>query len=200
MGEDMVMETNETKKVYILISKTSTVPSKIIKMWTKEPYAHTSLALDIELEEMYSFARKGIRNPFNCGFISEDITKGIFGRDIDTKCVVFELEVTKEQHELILLQLEKFKNNADRYRYNYWGIFGITRNKAIEREYNYFCSQFVASVLQKAGINIISKQPGLVRPEDFRHCDELKVIYKGLLINYRQFLHSRELDTDGNIN
>ena len=187
------METNETKKVYILISKTSTVPSNIIKMWTKEPYAHTSLALDIGLDEMYSFARKGIRNPFNCGFISEDITKGIFGRDTNTKCVVFELEVTQSQHELILLQLDKFKSNAERYRYNYWGIFGLTRNKAIEREYNYFCSQFVASVLRKAGVDIIDKEPGLVRPEDFRKCSKLKVIYKGYLINYREFLRENNL-------
>lgn len=186
------METNDNKKVYILISKTSTVPSNIIKMWTKEPYAHTSLALDIELNEMYSFARKGMRNPFNCGFISEDITKGIFGRDIDTKCVVFELEVTPEQHELILLQLDKFKSNAERYHYNYWGIFGVTRNKAIEREYNYFCSQFVASVLKKAGVEILDKEPGLVRPEDFRKCNKLKVIYKGYLIHYREFLHNHE--------
>ena len=36
------------KSIYIVISKTSTFPSRVIKMWTKEPYAHTSLALDIE--------------------------------------------------------------------------------------------------------------------------------------------------------
>lgn len=190
------MEINDSKNIYILISKTSTVPSKIIKMWTREPYAHTSLALDIELNEMYSFARKGLRNPFNCGFISEDITKGIFGRDIDTKCVVFELTVTKEQHELILKQLEQFKNNASRYRYNYKGIFGVTFNKAIEREYNYFCSQFVATVLKRAGVNILDKEPGLVRPEDFRKCKELRVIYKGLLAGYRDFLQRYRCTTD----
>ena len=52
-----------------MVSKTSTWPSNVIKMWTKQPYAHTSLALDIELNEMYSFARKKVRNPFDCGFI-----------------------------------------------------------------------------------------------------------------------------------
>lgn len=190
------MEADENKKVYILISKTSTVPSNIIKMWTKEPYAHTSLALDIELNEMYSFARKGMINPFNCGFIAEDITKGIFGRDVNTKCVVFELDVTDLQHESILLQLDQFKSNAEKYRYNYWGIFGVTRNKAIEREYNYFCSQFVASVLKKAGVDILDKEPGLVRPEDFRKCEKLKVIYKGYLVNYRDYLKNNKIIPD----
>lgn len=182
------METNDSKKIYILISKTSTVPSKIIKFWTKEPYAHTSLAMDIELREMYSFARKGLWNPFNCGFILEDIEKGIFGRDVDTKCIVYELDVTDEQHELIQLELNKFKTNIKKYHYNYWGIVGITRNKAIEREYNFFCSQFVATVLKRAGIDIIDKEPGLVRPEDFRQCKHLHMIYKGLLVDYRKFL------------
>ena len=84
----------ENRKLYILISKTHTVPARIIKFWTKEPYAHASIALDLELREMYSFARKGIYNPFNCGFIIEDIDNGIFGRDVETSCVVLELTVT----------------------------------------------------------------------------------------------------------
>lgn len=183
------MEKINSSKVYILISKTQTVPSNIIKLWTKEPYAHTSLALDIELKEMYSFARKEMWNPFNCGFICEDIEKGIFGRDADTKCIVYELDVTKEQYDLILQELNKFKSNEKKYRYNYRGIFGVIRNKAVEREYNYFCSQFVASVLKRAGINILDKEPGLVRPEDFRTCRYLHMIYKGLLVNYRDYLY-----------
>lgn len=38
---------DESKKVYILLSKTKTVPSNLIKLMTREPYCHTSLALDI---------------------------------------------------------------------------------------------------------------------------------------------------------
>ena len=33
-------KTEKTRSVYIVISKTSTLPSNVIKMWTKEPYAH----------------------------------------------------------------------------------------------------------------------------------------------------------------
>ncbi len=183
----------KNRKIYILISKTQTMPSKIIKLWTKEPYAHTSLALDIELREMYSFARKGIHNPFNCGFIYENIETGIFGRDTDTTCVVFELGITEEQYENLQNELEKFKSNVKKFRYNYWGIVGVMANKAIEREYNFFCSQFVATVLQRAGINIIDKEPGLVRPEDFRRCKKLKVVYKGLLNCYRGYLKANKI-------
>lgn len=183
----------KAKKIYILISKTHTFPSRIIKFWTKEPYAHASIALDLELREMYSFARKGIYNPFNCGFILEDINNGIFGRDIDTRCIVLELPITESQYRRVVDELAKFKANADKYRYNYWGLYGVIRNKAVEREYNYFCSQFVASVLKRSGIQVLDKEPGLVRPDDFRKCGAFKIIYKGLLRRYREYLWTHEM-------
>lgn len=180
--------TEKTKCVYILLSKTSTLPSQVIKMWTKEPYAHTSLALDIELNEMYSFARKHLRNPFNCGFISEDITKGVFGRDVETTCRVARLWVTNIQYKRIVKILNEFKREQDFYGYNYIGIFGVMCNRAIERRYNFFCSQFVYFVLRNAGVKMFDKKPGLARPEDFRVWDELELIYEGRLNQYRNFL------------
>lgn len=177
-----------TKSVFIVISKTGTFPSRVIKMWTKEPYAHTSIALDINLNEMYSFARKKLKNPFNCGFISEDITTGVFGRDKETMCRIARLKVTESQYKIIIKELDKFKRNKTLYRYNYIGIFGVTINKAVEREFNYFCSQFVYHVLSKAGVKIFTKKPGLVRPEDFRTSPYLELIYEGRLNEYRDYL------------
>lgn len=186
-------KTEKTRSVYIVISKTSTLPSNVIKMWTKEPYAHTSLALDIELREMYSFARKKLHNPFDCGFISEDITTGVFGRDVDTVCRVCRLPVTTMQYKKLIKNLDKFKANKAAYKYNYLGIFGIMFNKAVERKYNYFCSQFVFYILQKSGVKMFNKKPGLVRPEDFRTWNELEVIYEGKLNKYREFLMLKKL-------
>lgn len=178
----------KTKYVYILVSKTSTLPSNVIQRWTKEPYAHTSLALDLELKEMYSFARKKLNNPFNCGFISEDITSGVFGRDVDTKCKIMRLLITQGQYKKILKNLDRFKKESSLYRYNYLGILGIMVNKPVEREYNYFCSQFVFQILAKSGVPMFNKEPGLVRPEDFRVWDKLELIYEGKLNEYRRFL------------
>lgn len=183
--------TERSKNVYILISKTSTLPSDIIKMWTKEQYAHTSLALDIELNEMYSFARKRLRNPFYCGFISEDITKGVFGRDVNTTCMVMRLRVTPNEHKNIIKILDRFKKNSAIYKYNYLGIVGVMINKSVERPYNYFCSQFVYFVLDKAGVPLFNKPSGLVRPEDFRTWEGLEVVYEGRLHDYRDFLREK---------
>lgn len=180
--------TEKSKCVYIVISKTATLPSNVIKMWTKEPYAHTSLAMDIELNEMYSFARKKLRNPFDCGFISEDITKGVFGRDTGTTCRVARLWITVNQHRRLIKELEKFKKDRAFYKYNYLGIVGVMCNRPIERKYNYFCSQFVYHALWKSGVKMFDKKPGLARPEDFRIWDELELVYEGKLNEYRNYL------------
>ena len=169
-------KTEKTRSVYIVISKTSTLPSNVIKMWTKEPYAH-----------------KRLHNPFDCGFISEDITTGVFGRDVDTVCRVCRLPITTMQYKKLIKNLDKFKANKAAYKYNYLGIFGIMFNKAVERKYNYFCSQFVFYILQKSGVKMFNKKPGLVRPEDFRTWNELEVIYEGKLNKYREFLMRKKL-------
>ena len=163
----------ENYSVYIVLSKTQTIPSQVIKLWTREPYAHTSLAMDVELKEMYSFARKHLHNPFDCGFIKEDITTGVFGRDVHTTCRIGRLRVTKEQYDKIKDILEQFKSEKAFYRYNYLGILGVMCRRSVERRYNYFCSQFVSYVLHKAGIPLITKKPGLTCPRDFRMCEGL---------------------------
>lgn len=156
----------EDYSVYIVLSKTQTLPSRVIKLWTREPYY----------------------NPFDCGFINEDITTGVFGRDVQTTCRIGRLRVTKEQYEKIKEILEQFKSEKAFYRYNYLGILGVMCQRSVERRYNYFCSQFVSYVLRKAGISLIMKKPGLTCPRDFRMCDDLEIIYEGKLRNYRNYL------------
>lgn len=65
-------------------------------------------------------------------------------------------------------ELARFKKHPDRYGYNFMGVFSVFFHLAYEREYNFFCSQFVASVLKNAGVDIFHKKPGLVKPGDFR--------------------------------
>ncbi len=184
---------NKTRCVYIVLSKTSTLPSKVIKLWTRTPYVHTSLALDINLNEMYSFARKKLNNPFDCGFIYEDITTGVFGRDTGTKCLVRRLRITEKQWDTLQVEIQNFKANKDKYKYNYLGIFGVMFHKAVEREYNYFCSQFVYKILQSSGVKMFLKKPGLCEPDDFRTWKKLETVYEGLLINYRDFVKNNNI-------
>ena len=184
------------KNLYILLSRTGTFPSKVIRFLSHMPYAHASIAFDENLSEMYSFARKKVHYPFYCGLIDEDINKGIFGRKKSTKCLVLRLPVTDEEYDRVHDSVEKFKADRKKYGYNYLGVFAARVHIAIERQYDYFCSQFVDKVLQMSGINLFGKKPGLVTPEDYRTSDKLEHFYEGLLTNYRGWLDSFNLSPE----
>ena len=183
----------DQRSIYILLSRTGTFPSRVIRFLSRMPYAHASIAFDENLDEMYSFARKRVHYPFYCGLIDEDINKGIFGRKKSTKCLVLRLPVTEEEYERAHDSVESFKADRKKYGYNYIGVFAARFHLAVERKYDYFCSQFVDKVLQMSGINLFGKAPGLVTPEDYRTSDKLEHLYEGLLTNYQGWLEGFQL-------
>lgn len=180
------------KSVYIVLTQTKTYPARLIRFYTKEPYAHASIAFDEELEEMYSFARKGRWNPFRAGFIKEELDSGVFGSCIETSCHVYELKVTEKQYQRVREELNIFKKNKEKYSYNFLGIVGVMMNIPIQREKRYFCSQFVAYLLEQSGIRLFNKSCALVRPLDIRMCPQLRSVYRGRLVDYRQKMVYRE--------
>ena len=184
----------DQRYIYVLLSRTHTVPAKLIRLFTREPYSHTSIALDVNLNEMYSFARRGIHNPFDCGFINENIETGIFGLDKNVYCSVYAVPVTAEQYRMIQNEIGSFIKNREIYRYNYTGLVGIMFGKNIVDEKHFFCSQFVSHIFYKSGIKLFSKENGLIRPYDFHIRLKDKRIYKGKLSEYRQFLKSCQDD------
>ena len=180
----------DKKSVYILLTRTETVPSRVIHFFKIMPYVHVSIALDEELDELYSFARKKIRNPFRCGFIDEDINSGIFARDTETKCQVLRLKLTERQYQDVKRSIEVFKSDREKYKYNFLGVFLIYFHISFERKYKYFCSEFVDKVLKMSGIDLFDKSSGRVIPDDFRKCDKLEKTFEGKLTSYRDFLRS----------
>ena len=176
--------------IYVLLSRTHTVPARLIRFFTGEPYSHTSIAMDIEFElrEMYSFARKHVYNPFDCGFIDEDIESGIFGMDKSIRCSVYAVPVTEEQYRHVKQEIDVFVKNREEYKYNYTGLVSIMFGKNTEDGKHFFCSQFVSHIFYKSGIRLFSKEEGLIKPYDFHVRLKDKRIYKGKLSEYRNFL------------
>ncbi|MCI8514136.1 MAG: hypothetical protein HFI93_05840 [Lachnospiraceae bacterium] len=175
----------KTHSIYIVLSQTGTYPSRLIRFYTREPYAHASIALDPELKEMYSFARRGLYNPLNAGFVEEHIDSGVFGRCKNTRCSVFELKINDEQYTRLRKQIDLFKENRELCSYNFLGIFGVIFHIPVDREFTYFCSQFVAELLKRSHVRILNKNSALVRPMDFRTNPYLTRIYTGPLSLYR---------------
>ena len=99
------------KKIYIILAHTGTILSTIIRYWTKDEFSHVSIALDAELEQMYSFGRLNPYNPFWGSFVHEHINRGTFKRFKKTRAEVYSLFVTDEQYEKAKKIIEYFNNN-----------------------------------------------------------------------------------------
>jgi hypothetical protein len=174
------------KKIYIMLSYTGTAPSKIIKLFSKEKYSHVSIALDSQLTELYSFARKRVNNPFIAGFIKEDISNGVYKKFYNTKCYIYSIEVTDEQYEKIKNIIREFEVKKHSLHYNIIGLLGVMLNVPIERRNHYFCSQFVSEVLLRSGVINFDIPPTLVQPGHFYKIENKNVVYTGLLSEYKK--------------
>ena len=78
------------KRIYLILTYSGTILSRIIKIYTRDEFAHVSISLDEELNQMYSFGRLNPYNPFIGGFVHEGINIGTFKRFRKTQTAVNE--------------------------------------------------------------------------------------------------------------
>lgn len=89
------------KMIYFVLTYTVTILSRVIHIYTKQEFCHSSLSLDCELNEMNRFGGYWAYKPFIGGFIKEDVDSGTFKRFCNTKAAIYSLEVTNWQYRLI---------------------------------------------------------------------------------------------------
>ncbi|AYB47410.1 hypothetical protein AK95_05365 [Paenibacillus sp. LC231] len=174
----------EDQSVFILLTNTGTLFTKVIQGYTRAPYNHASISFNRELSELYSFGRKNPNNPLNGGFVKEDLKTGTFSKYPNTTCVIYELQVSERDIAKMKRVLQAFIRKDKKYFYNILGVLGIALKEPIEFSNSYFCSQFVAEILQRSGVRLWDKLPALVTPDDFRQSERLQLIYEGKLSEY----------------
>ncbi|WP_346200690.1 hypothetical protein NSQ96_05420 [Caldifermentibacillus hisashii] len=171
----------EEKKIYLLLTDTGTLFSRLIKCYTKKPYNHASIAFDGELATVYSFGRKKPRNPFLCGFVREDMLSDWFRR---ANCAIYSLTVTDAQINQMRSYIRELEIQKELYRYNLLGVFGVMFNKPIKRKNAFFCSQFVASVLKHCNVIDFTKDVSLIKPHELPYTAAFQLVYEGKLMAY----------------
>ena len=170
------------KKIYIILAHTGTILSQIIRCWTKDEFSHASIALDADLEEMYSFGRLNPYNPFWGGFVHEHINKGTFKRFKNTKAEIYEIEVTNEQYDKIRKEIKNIRKNKKSYKFNRTGLFLSAINYKYTKEKSFYCAEFVKHLIDIANVEIVL--PDTVKPIDFKKSNNLNLLYRGTLKNY----------------
>lgn len=177
------MSTVKNKQVYILLSRTETVPARVIRKLKGDGYSHVSLAIEPSTNKFYSFARRKINNPLIAGFVLEDLHSGVFGNYPNCKSALYSLEVTEEAYQSISTTINHFINNYARSKYSFIGMFALAFGIKIKLKNKFTCSQFVANTLNNAGAIDFPKDPCLMLPNDFSKMPELHLIYEGALKN-----------------
>ena len=176
---------NNKKRIYIVLTYTGTMLGRLIKYYTRTEYSHVSIALDKDLYRMYSFGRLNPYNPFIGGFVHEGIDIGTFKRFKNTKALIYSLEISDVQYRKLRSTIKKMERKKYIYKFNIIGLFACGLNIRIRKDNYFYCAEFVKYLLEQANFNL--SLPEIVKPNDFRDIENLRLEYCGLLQKYRAF-------------
>ena len=171
------------KTIYILLTRTGTVPSKLIHAIKGVKFTHASIAIEPRTDRFFSYARRKPHNILIAGFIQENLHKGVFSWYPNNPCAVFSLEITDEAYNKIQNQIEYYMEQCENATYNITGFLTMIFGKGNRRELKHTCSQFVATMLEKSDAVKLPKPSQTILPTDFLNLPNLKPVYEGTLGN-----------------
>lgn len=174
----------EKRSIYIIQMYSRTIPSKLIKFFTKYKYCHIGICLNKNCDTIYSFGRRGLYNIFNGGFTIEQKAGKFFKRFNKTICRIYELEISQKQYLQIEEQLNYMEVNQKIYKYDFFGLFLRMFNIPVSFKNSYVCSQFIAKLLEDFNIYKFKKEVCFIKPKDFEMVDGIKEIYSGNYLSY----------------
>lgn len=179
------MNDNDSRELYIVISQTGTVLSRILKLITGAEYNHASIGLTPDLELMYSFGRKNPYNPFYGGFVVESPNFGTFKRFKNTKVMVLSLKVNADVYDRIEKLIHTMVACKSEYGYNYLGLYLAALKINYKSQNRYYCSEFVNKIIQDSEVRGSDKLKGIVQPMHFIDLPDATNIYCGKLKDYK---------------
>ena len=74
------------KTIYILLTKSTTICSKVVYLSTKSEYTHSAISLDKNFDKLYTFSRKYKRLLLPAGYVVESAYEGLLGDSDDMRC------------------------------------------------------------------------------------------------------------------
>lgn len=102
-----------------------------------------------------------------------------------TMCCVYKVEITDEEYERLKSNIDIFNMQKDKYKYNFLGLFTALLGFPLHRQYHYYCTQFVGKVLYTSKIAEFEKDFSFLKPVEFGNLKNSKLIYQGLLSEYK---------------
>ncbi len=173
------------RQLYIVVSQTGTLLSRLLKIITRAEYNHASISLDPRLTTMYSFGRLNPYNPFYGGFVEESPHFGTFKRFKNTRVVVLAVKINEEQYNEIHNKIQHMLYNRNKYHYNYLGLCMAAFRIHLALKNSFYCSEFVKHILETGGISGANELKPIVQPVHF-FALPVNTIYRGKLQEYSE--------------
>ena len=101
---------------------TGTIPSKLVKFFTRHSYSHVAISLTRDCKTTYSFGRRSLNNILNGGFSIQKMNGPFFEKFNNTTCKIYEIEVEDIKYKKVEEIINKMVNNVDDYKYDFLGI------------------------------------------------------------------------------
>lgn len=167
----------EDHAVYVLLTRTHTTFSRFIHLMTHDPYTHAAIGVDGEDGLFYGFGRKYPNLPFPGAFRAECPWK--FRHDAPVR--IYRIDVSEDCYQMISQVLRKMYREKDIYSYNLLGVVLCRFNLhlPVVRQHHFFCSQFVAWLLEGSGAVKLPVSSDLFRPSYFCDLPCAKLVYEG---------------------
>lgn len=172
------------KNIYVIVSQTGSIVSRLIRFVTGDKYTHASISLDDDLNEMYSFGRIYPNNPVVGGFVKESPDYGAMKKFRMAEIVVIKLSVREEKYREVNEYIAAMYAERKKYHYNYIGLFLARRGLHYKRANYFYCSEFVKDMLERFGLVGQSEFGDVVRPIELLKLKEGEIIYRGKLCEF----------------
>ncbi len=179
------MESETTlKPIYIVVSQTGTILSRMLRLITHKEYNHVSLSLREDLHFMYSFGRKNPYLIFPAGFVTESASFGTFKRFSNTKVVVLKTFITQNEYEELFALINYMSSNPTLYHYNYLGLFLAALKICHKAKNRYYCSEFVRDMLIKHNVKGAHNLEKITHPMSFLSLPDTENVFIGKLKDF----------------
>lgn len=167
--------------LYLLLVRTNTGYSRLLRACTGMEYTHVSLALDRDFHALYTSGRRFSSLLLPAGFVKEGFKKRVYRQNAQAPCMVMRLKVSEAGYQCVRAAIRHYSRHPWRYRYNVLGLPLMALNIPWARSHHWVCSQFVAQMLSLSGAATLPRPWTLMRPSDFLKMPELDILYRGPL-------------------
>lgn len=154
------------KTVTILLTRYSDLFGRFISGISRYAYSHASISIDEKEEIFYSFNKKG--------FVIEKPKKRKSKiRSSGSLCI--RMQVPESKYVLIEEEINQFLEKKEQYTYSSFGVILCLLHIPHKFKNQYFCSQFVAGILARAGAIELKKKESLYLPAQL--IDEMECLF-----------------------